>query len=78
MTGNNMFAIMKQKHKEIAVKEAKTKKKEECVKTALLKLKQDRQAKEKKIKNGYSSAYQLKVAKMSFGCGKKIKYFEFG
>ena len=46
MTGDKMFAIVKQKHKEIAVKEAKTKKKEECVKTALAKLKQqDRQAK---------------------------------
>ena len=45
MTGDKMFVIMKQKHKEIAVKEAKTKKKEECVKTALAKLKQeDRQA----------------------------------
>ena len=27
MTGDKMFAIVKQKHKEIAVKEAKTKKK---------------------------------------------------
>ena len=35
ITGDKMFAIVKQKHKEIAVKEAKTKKKEECVKTAL-------------------------------------------
>ena len=40
MTGDKMFAIVKKKHKEIAVKEAKTKKKEECVKTALAKLKQ--------------------------------------
>ena len=46
MTGDNIFAIVKQKHKEVAVKEAKTKEKEECVKTALAKLKQqDRQAK---------------------------------
>ena len=56
MTGDKMFAIVKQKHKEIAVKEAKTKKKEECVKTALAKLKQqNRQANKKtipkKIKN---------------------------
>ena len=54
MTGDKMFAIVKQKHKEIAVKEAKTKKKEEC--TALAKLKQqNRQANKKtipkKIKN---------------------------
>ena len=57
MTGDKMFAIVKQKHKEIAVKEAKTKKKkEECVKTALAKLiQQNRQANKKtipkKIKN---------------------------
>ena len=51
MTGNKMFAIVKQKHKEIAVKEAKTKKKEECVKTTLAKLKQqDRQAKKDNTK----------------------------
>ena len=56
MTGDNIFAIVKQKHKEIAVKEAKTKKKEKCVKTVLAKLKQqNRQANKrtipKKIKN---------------------------
>ena len=56
MTGDKMFAIVKQKHKEIAVKEAKTKKKEECVKTARAKLKQqNRQSNKKtipkKIKN---------------------------
>ena len=51
MTGDKMFAIVKQKHKEIAVKEAKTKKKEECVKTALAKLKQqNRQAKKDNTK----------------------------
>ena len=50
MTGDKMFAIVKQKHKEIVVKESKTKKEEECVKTALAKLKQqDRQAKRKTI-----------------------------
>ena len=56
MTGDNMFVIVKQKHKEIVVKEAKTKKKEGCVKTALAELKQeDKQEKRKtiskKIKN---------------------------
>ena len=51
MTGDKMFAIVKQKDKEIALKEAKTKKKEECVKTALAKLKQqNRQAKKDNTK----------------------------
>ena len=55
-----MFAIVKQKHKEIAVKEAKTKKKEECVKNALAKLKQqNRQANKKTIPKKIKNKPQL-------------------
>ena len=60
MTGDKMFAVVKQKHKEIAVKEAKTKKKEECVKTALAKLKQrNRQANKKTIAKKIKNKPQL-------------------
>ena len=60
MTGDKMFAIVKQRHKEIAVKEAKTKKKEECVKTALAKLKQqNRQANKKTIPKKIKNKPQL-------------------
>ena len=41
MTGNKMFQIVKQKHKENAAKESKEKKKEACVKEAIAKFKQE-------------------------------------
>ena len=48
MTGEKMFQIVKQKDKEASMKEAKTQKKEACIKNALAKFRQEeRKAKSK-------------------------------
>ena len=44
MTGDKMFQIVKEKHKENAAKEARAQKKEQCVKTALSKLRQEQRS----------------------------------
>ena len=48
MTGNKMFQIVKQKHKENAAKESKENKKEACVKEAIAKFKQEQRRESKK------------------------------
>ena len=49
MTGHKMFQIVKEKHKENVAKEAKAQKKEQCVKTALAKLRQEQRKAKRKL-----------------------------
>ena len=49
MTGDKMFQIVKEKHKENAAKEAKAQKKEQCVKTTLAKLRQEQRKAKRKL-----------------------------
>ena len=49
MTGDKMFQIVKEKHKENAAKESKAQKKEQCVKTAPAKLRQDERKTKRKL-----------------------------